>query len=172
MTCHPGKYLRIGTCQALFTITKNLGYFLTLDFKGNGSSLLPVHNLLLIISKEFKQAVIFKLQISSNLIEYLVVQINQPCLKKTKILFSQEFSGCIALFIEQALERVDFKKQLIAIATQLVISKIDTYYLHVSFSMRLERFHFNPYKIYQAEYFSRCTLQERVNNKVVENRQT
>lgn len=37
--------------------------------------------------------------------------------------------------------------------------------------MRLERFHFNPYKIYQAEYFSRCTLQERVNNKVVENRQ-
>lgn len=38
--------------------------------------------------------------------------------------------------------------------------------------MHLERFHFNPYKIYQAEYFSRCTLQERVNNKVVENRQT
>lgn len=76
------------------------------------------------------------------------------------------------MFIEQAVERVDFEKQLIAIATQLVISKIDTYYLHVSFSMRLERFHFNPYKIYQAEYFSRCTLQERVNNKVVENRQT
>lgn len=173
MTCHPGKYLRIGTCQALFTITKNLGYFLTLDFKGNVSSLLPVHNLLLIISKEFKQAVIFKLQKSSNSIEYLVVQINQPCLKKNEILLSQEFSGSIAvgMFIEQAVERVNFEKQLIAIATQLVISKIDTYYLHVSFSMRLERFHFNPYKIYQAEYFSRCTLQERVNNKVVENRQ-
>lgn len=165
MTCHPGKYIRIGTCQALFTITKNLGYFLTLDFKGNVSFLLPVHNLLLIISKEFKQAVIFKLQISSNSIVYLVVQINQPCLKKTEILLSQEFSGSIAvgMFIEQAVERVDFEKQLIA--------KIDTYYLHVSFSMRLERFHFNPYKIYQAEYFSRCTLQERVNNKVVENRQ-
>lgn len=94
-------------------------------------------------------------------------------LKKNAILFSQEFSGCIAvgMFIEQAVEKVDFEKQLIAIATQLVISKIDTYYLHVSFSMRLEHFHFNPYKIYQAEYFSRCTLQERVNNKVVENRQ-
>lgn len=173
MTCHPGKYLRNGTCQALFTITKNLGYFLTLDFKGNVSSLLPVHNLLLIISKEFKQAVIFKLQISSNSIEYLVSQINQTCLKKNENLFSQEFSGCIAvgMFIEQAVEKVDFEKQLIAIATQLVMSKIDTYYLHVSFSMHLERFHFNPYKIYQAEYFSRCTLQERVNNKVVENRQ-
>lgn len=110
MTCHPGKYLRNGTCQALFTITKR--YFLTLDFKGNGSSLLPVHNLLLIISKEFKQAVIFKLQISSNSIEYLVVQINQPCLKKTEILLSQEFSGCIAvgMFIEQAVEIVDFEK--------------------------------------------------------------
>lgn len=107
-----GDYLRNGTCQALFTITKNLGYFLTLDFKGNVSSLLPVHNLLLIISKEFKQAVIFKLQISSNSIEYLVVQINQPCLKKNDILLSQEFSGSIAvgMFIEQAVERVDFEK--------------------------------------------------------------
>lgn len=75
-----GDYLRNGTCQALFTITKNLYIFLYIFW--NVSSLLPVHNLLLIISKEFKQAVIFKLQISSNSIVYLVVQINQPCLKK------------------------------------------------------------------------------------------
>lgn len=137
LTFHPGKYIRIETCQALFTITKNLGYFLTLDFKGNVSSLLPVHNLLLIISKEFKQAVIFKLQISSNSIVYLVVQINQPCLKKNEILLSQEFSGSIAvgMFIEQAVEIVDFEKQLIAIATQLVISKIDTYYIYIIISM-------------------------------------
>lgn len=106
--------------------------------------------------KNSKRISIFKLQISSNSIEYLVSQINQTCLKKNENLFSQEFSGCIAvgMFIEQAVEKVDFEKQLIAIATQLVISKIDTYYLHVSFSMRLEHFHFNPYKIYQAEYFS------------------
>lgn len=103
------------------------------------------------------------------MIEYKVVQIDQPCIKKNEILFSQKFSGSIAvgIFIKQAVERVDIEKQLISIATQLVISKKDTYYLHLSFSMRLDRFHFNPYKIYLAEYFSRCTLQERVNNQLV-----
>lgn len=173
MTCSPGKYIRNGTCHALFTVTKNLGYFLTSDFKGNVSSLLPVYDLLLVLSREIKQAILSKLQMGSDSIEYLFVQIDQPCFKRSQILSSQLFSGSIAvgIFIKRVVDRVDIENRLIAIATKMTISQNETFDLHLSFTMRTNQLPYNPYKIYLAEYFSRCTLPELVKYQAVADRQ-
>lgn len=173
MTCYPGKYLRNGTCQALLTVTENLGYFLTTDFQGNVSYLLPVHDLLVIISEEIKQAILSKLQIDSDSIEYLFVQIDQPCFKRNQILSSPQFSGSIAvgIFIKHAVKRVDIEMLIIAIKNKMAISRNETFNLHFSFNMHQNRLHYNPFKIYLTKYFSRCTLPEFVKYQVVQKRQ-
>lgn len=172
MTCYPGKYLRNGTCQALFTVTKNLGYFLTSNFQGNVSSFLPVQDLLGIISVEIKQTILSKLQIESDSIEYLFVQIDQPCLNKNQSLLSHSFSGSIAvgIFINQAVYRVDIENHLIDLTTKMEILSNKTFNVHLFFFMRIEHSYINPYKIFLANYFSTCSLPEIVKYKKVLNR--
>lgn len=176
MTCFPGKFLRNGSCPALFTVTKNLGYVLTSDFQGNLSSLLPVQDLLGIISADIKQTILSRLQIESNSIEYLFVQIDHPCFKTNQMLSSEKFSGNIAvgIFIKQAVERVDIERRLFAITTKMVISRREVHSkfdLYLSLTMSTKQLYFNPYKIYLADYFLRCTLPPFVKYQVVANRQ-
>ncbi|XP_052687425.1 uncharacterized protein LOC128166354 [Crassostrea angulata] len=173
LTCYPGKYLRNGTCQALFTVTKNLGYFLTSDFQGYVSSLLPVHDLLVIISEEIKRAILSTHQIDSDSIEYLFVQIDQPCFKRNQILYSPQFSGSIAvgIFIKHAVKRVDIEMLLIAFTTKMAISGNGTFNLHLSLKMRMNQLPYNPFKIFLSQYFSRCTLPEFPKYQIEQNRQ-
>lgn len=173
MTCYPGKFLRNTSCPALFTVTKkNLGYVLTSNFQGNLSSLLPVQDLLVIISAEIKQSILSKLQIESDSIEYLFVQIDQPCFHKNQSLLSHYFSGSIAvgIFINQAVYRVDIEKQLIDITNKMEISSNKTFNVYLFFFMRIEHSYLNPYKIFLAKYFSKCSLPEIVKYKKVLNR--
>lgn len=109
----------------------------------------------------------------SDSIEYLFVQIDQPCFKRSQILSSQQFSGSIAvgIFIKRVVDRVDIENRLIAIATKMTISQNETFDLHLSFTMRTNQLPYNPYKIYLAEYFSRCTLPELVKYQAVADRQ-
>ncbi|XP_034304496.2 G-protein coupled receptor Mth2-like [Magallana gigas] len=89
------------------------------------------------------------------------------------MLSSQQFSGSVSvgLFIKRAVQRVNFEMLLIAFTTKMMISRNETVYLQFSFTKRISNLHFNPYKLYLAEYFSRCTLPEFVKYQVVANRQ-
>nr|XP_034317521.1 G-protein coupled receptor Mth2-like [Crassostrea gigas] len=114
------------------------------------------------------------LQIGLDSIEYFFVRIDEPCFKKNQMLSSHQFSGTIAVgfFIKQAVERVDFERQLFDIATKMKIFEIyPKFNLHLSLTMRTNQVHSNPYKIYLAEYFSRCTLPQFVKYQVVADRQ-
>lgn len=79
------------------------------------------------------------------------------------MLSSEKFSGNIAvgIFIKQAVERVDIERRLFAITTNMVISrkKVHSKFdLYLSLTMSTKQLYFNPYKIYLADYFLRCTL--------------
>nr|XP_034311807.1 G-protein coupled receptor Mth2-like [Crassostrea gigas] len=92
------------------------------------------------------------------------------------MLSSEKFSGNIAvgIFIKQAVERVDIERRLFAITTKMVISRREVHSkfdLYLSLTMSTKQLYFNPYKIYLADYFLRCTLPPFVKYQVVANRQ-